>query len=236
MNITMLFLIYVTLFRLAIILVGVISIWLGYNLLCKGIFGKGQQTELQATLDNKESKLNFLLKNASPGVFFALFGVIIITVMLIQGSPELTLEKLNKLGSENSTQAISEEAQTTKITLRGEEKTLQELTREGIEYERQGELQKAVESYQEALTLVANPMNFLAWVYQKQGKLEEGLSLARTAVAILPENAEFIDTLAVILCKRGERTESMEFVTKAATLNPTKFTQRLENFRQGQCE
>lgn len=82
MDLTMYF-IYALIFRLAIIATGALSIYLGYMLFVKGVFGGTQDADLSAEI----SGTKFSLKNAAPGTFFALFGVVIITVMLTQGMP-----------------------------------------------------------------------------------------------------------------------------------------------------
>ena len=66
------FFLYAIVFRLAIIAAGTVSIILGYRL-----FTIGSQTEnetsRETTFDAKMAGLEFALKNAAPGTFFALF-------------------------------------------------------------------------------------------------------------------------------------------------------------------
>ncbi|RMD51773.1 MAG: hypothetical protein D6828_06730, partial [Nitrospirae bacterium] len=72
MDIAFYFLLYVTVFRLAIIAAGVISIILGYRLFCRGVWpdrGSAQPTEVEAEIAGS----HFTLKNAAPGTCFALF-------------------------------------------------------------------------------------------------------------------------------------------------------------------
>jgi hypothetical protein len=59
--------------------VGLIVVYLGYRLFCRGIFDTGG--DFEATWhDNK-----LILKRAAPGTFFALFGTLIIAVSLWHG-------------------------------------------------------------------------------------------------------------------------------------------------------
>ena len=77
---------------------GVISIVLGYRLFCRGVWpssNTSQGTDVEANVAGSR----FKLKNAAPGTCFALFGGVIICIMFAKGSPELTLETLNKAGS-----------------------------------------------------------------------------------------------------------------------------------------
>ncbi len=221
MGIAFAFLLYVTLFRLTIIATGVISIVLGYRLFCRGIWpdsSVGQETYIEANVAGSR----FTLKNAAPGTCFALFGVLVISVMLVQSPPGFSFETLNNAS---------------KLVLRGgEDNTLQTLTQAGIEYERQHNTDKAMAAYREAVTLAALPMNYLAWLYQKEGQFDKGLPLARVAVMVMPDNADIIDTLAVILCKAGEDAEALHSIGKAAELNPTRYALQLEKFKSGSCE
>ena len=90
------FLLYAAVFRLAIIATGTICIVLGYRLFAAR-FQFGGERPKDATFGAKLAGLTVTLKNAAPGAFFALFGVIVISVMLAQGNPELTLrETLHK--------------------------------------------------------------------------------------------------------------------------------------------
>ncbi|HLC17150.1 MAG TPA: tetratricopeptide repeat protein [Thermodesulfovibrionia bacterium] len=218
-----LFIIYVMVFRLAIISAGVISIVLGYRLFMQK--GAGRDTVSGASFEAKVSDWKFALKNAGPGTFFALFGVIIISVMIVKGSPELNQELVSNQRS-------------VKTVLRGGPKhdKLESLTRQGIEHEKNGETDKAAEAYQEAAALGAPAMNYLAWLYQKNGRFDKALPLAQSAVMLLPDNAECTDTLAVVLCKMGKRDEALPLMEKTAAQGQEQFRKRLENFQGGACE
>lgn len=80
------FFLYAIVFRLAVIAAGTVSIVLGYRLFTRGI-QTGPANSADATFNAKVAGQEFALKNAAPGTFFALFGVIIISIMVIQGLP-----------------------------------------------------------------------------------------------------------------------------------------------------
>jgi len=65
-----------TLYKLTSLLVGLASIYMGYLLFTKGIWG--QAGALTAIFKNNK----LILKNAAPGTFFALFGAVIISITL----------------------------------------------------------------------------------------------------------------------------------------------------------
>jgi hypothetical protein len=233
MDIAPIFLVYITLFRLAIIAAGVISIALGYRLLYRAV-GRADGGDQGASFEANIAGSGFTLKNASPGIFFALFGVLVIGIMFAKGSPELTLETLKHAALLEGKEGP--EPPTTRLTLRGEDPTLPALIQKGIEAERQHDTARAMAAYQDALNLMAAPMNHLAWLYQQQDKFDDGLPLAQLAAQLSPGKAEFLDTLAVILCKTGKRSEALPLVEKAARLQPIQFGERLQRFTQGSCQ
>jgi hypothetical protein len=61
--------------RIIIVLAGMLCIVLGYSLFIKGVTGK-------ASLHARNDKTQFRLLNAAPGLFFCLFGAIILVVAL----------------------------------------------------------------------------------------------------------------------------------------------------------
>jgi tetratricopeptide (TPR) repeat protein len=217
--------VYVALFRLAIIAVGVVGIVLGYRLFCRGVWvgvDTGQGTALEADIAGSR----FTLKNAAPGTCFALFGVVLISIMLAKGPPEVALP--------DGTTADKER----EIMIRNNKKnTVESLIEQGNRYWQNQETDKAVGPYREAVALVVLPMNNLAWHYQAQRDFEKSLALARMAVMMGPDGedrAEFLDTLAVILCKTGQRDEAVSRMEEAARLKE-KFRDKVQKLQQGSC-
>lgn len=180
-------LIYLALFRLAIIAVGAISIILGYRLFIKGVFsvegggGAGFEANIAGT--------KFSLKNAAPGTFFALFGIIVISVMLINSPAEVTSSrKINTNGSGSTTSRTEDWA------LRGTEDSDNKLK-------------------------LAAQLNELAWDYHESAKPKEALSFSRFAVYLAPDNPNFMDTLAEILHAGKDHSEALKYKQKAADLD-----------------
>ena len=78
--------IYLMLYRLSIIATGALSIYLGYRLFLSGLFPYA----IEGSEFNAEILGNtFTLRNAAPGIFFALFGVIVIVIMILRSPPEV---------------------------------------------------------------------------------------------------------------------------------------------------
>lgn len=243
MEITSAFIIYLTLFRLAMIAAGVVSIVLGYQLFCRGIWPEGGGgSSVEASIAGN----SFTLKNAAPGTCFAMFGVFIIGLMMVQGGPEMTLKTL---GAEGAVGAQNQ----TEVSLRGgapqsrpaglsegQLNTVDVLTQEGVDFERQRDEDQAMVSYREAIGLAGDAMNYLAWLYQKNGQYDDALPLARSAVHVQPDKPAYLDTLAVVLCEKGDASQAVSLIREAARLNANEFGQgldeRVENFENGVCQ
>lgn len=232
MDLATTFILYLIIFRVAIIAVGAISIILGYRLFCRGVWPRANKG---ATVEAKIASAGLTLKNAAPGTCFALFGVIIIALMFATGGPEMTLKTMTRVGLlKNAAQDTLTTTSQVDLTLRGEkDASLSAATAKGVYYEQQKDTTNAVRSYEAAVATMATPMNHLAWLYQAQGRLDEALPLSRLAVQLAPDKAEFLDTLAEILFKQGERAEALQLARRAARLD-AKYQTRLAEFERRQ--
>jgi tetratricopeptide (TPR) repeat protein len=206
------FLVYVTAFRLAIIAAGVVSMILGYRLFIRGIYPLSAG---DSTIDLKAAGTGFTLKNVAPGSCFGIFGVALITVMLVQGNPQFTYEMMQKTATTDAP------AMSAKLEMRGAETrdAFSALVEKGMAYEQAGDPSHAAEAYRQALAGLAAPMNQLAWIYFQQSKAEQALPLARMAAQIDPENPVIMDTLAEVLAQHGDRAEAVQWMEKAADLD-----------------
>jgi len=234
------FIIYVTLFRLAIISAGIVSIILGYKLFCRGVWpdiNSSKETSLNAEIAGSR----FTLKNAAPGTFFALFGVLIIAIMFATGGPELTLNSLKKsseggfirasdFGSEERGETVTTKEFSAKVRGQGTD-MLSIAISKGKEFEQREEFDQAIAAYKEALLIMATPMNQLAWLYYKEGKNQEALSLSQMAVQLVPGDADFLDTLAEILFQEEKYGEALQAMEKAVNLDSS-YRSKLGKFRQ----
>ncbi len=231
MSIESTFVLYLILFRLAIITAGVISIVLGYRLFCRGVWpdaGPGKGT----SVDAKIAGSRFTLKNAAPGTCFAMFGVLIISIMFASGGPELTLNMLKGIAQTGTSMEDSTRTEKFSLKLKSKEKdALHTLTQKALHFEEQEDTANAIAAYEDAISIMAEPINNLAWLYQGQGNMKEALALSRMAVQLLPNNANYLDTLAEILFKTGNYDEALSLMEKAANLDP-RYQHKLPKFRQ----
>ena len=92
----------------------------------------------------------------------------------------------------------------------------------------QGKLDVARQRYEKVLA--ANPespvaANNLAWIYAEQGgNLDMALNLAQTAKRLAPTNPNFIDTLGVVLTKKGLWTAAIAELEEATNMSPKNAT------------
>jgi len=232
MDLTWGFLVYLTAYRLSIIGVGALSISFGYRLFCKGMYphSEAETTEFQAKLGDSE----FSLTSAGPGLFFALFGVIVISVMIAQGNPEIMFKKNSSenrpaqkkyLRSENESQSIKESSQV-EVTMRGNQDkndAIQYKIKLGIQMEREGNIDEAIGLYHDALLLTLPAINGLAWLYatEREDKLILAKMLSELSVQLNPKEANYWDTFAEILFKEKQYKRALSAKKRAADLDPS---------------
>ncbi|HEY6292309.1 MAG TPA: hypothetical protein VI455_12230 [Terriglobia bacterium] len=192
-------LLYLFLSRLVIAGAGVVSMILGYRLFARGV--QTHAGEAGSTIESSFVGARFTVKNAAPGTAFALFGAMLITVMLIQSSPSVTFETVNKYRTSTETEPVAAGPQTPsetseRLVMRGEhENTITSITKQGREMESRGDVAGAERAYREAVTALAEPINDLAWIYLGSNRRNDALGLARLAVQLRPDEPRYTDTL-----------------------------------------
>lgn len=78
---------YVLVWRLSVLACGLVAIILGYRLFNSGF--AAQQGNLEAGIGGSSLKIS----NVAPGIFFALFGAVIIATMVWTSPPEIVIPK-----------------------------------------------------------------------------------------------------------------------------------------------
>lgn len=188
--------------RLLIVGAGIASLSLGYRLFAKGVAPGVAAVSDHTPARSESSTINtsvlgvrFSISNAAPGTAFALFGATLILVMVIQSSPAVSIETLQKAQSDGvgvASQGKVEE----KISMRGETTdALSQLTALAKEKESRGDTVGAERAYRDAVTTVAEPINDLAWLYLQTGRAKEAASLATLAVQMRSDEPRYVDTL-----------------------------------------
>ena len=193
MNFVSATLLYLLISRLAIVSAGIVSMVIGYQLFCRGI-GAAHQAKDGSNIDAALGSMKFSMKNTGPGTAFALFGAVLISVMLIQSSPAVAWESVRKLQSQPGEKPTT---QTDQFQARGTDPTsIGFLTNLGRELENRGKNVEAERAYSEAVAAMAEPMNDLAWIYLNSGRAKEARGLATIAVQLRPSEQRFLHTLA----------------------------------------
>jgi tetratricopeptide (TPR) repeat protein len=207
------FLLYAGAFRGAVIAAGVICVFLGYRLFCRGVLGEGLK---ENAIEARVGGAGLTLKNAAPGTAFALFGAGLIATMTIQGMPQFA-RKPPPAGTQDSAASGSDG-----LTMRGEDQaTLHTLTQRGQEAERLHKTDEALRAYEQAVNQMAAPINNLAWLYIQRGDMAKALPLARLATQLGPgDGANRLDTLATALQKNGNIDEAVKVMREAVRVNP----------------
>jgi len=175
--------IYLALYRVSIIFVGAMSIYLGYKLFVKGITTEPGATG--AGVEASFGETRFSMTNAAPGTFFSLFGIIVISVMIVNGPPEVSHNKKYRPHSAGQESAENQEnTSQEQWTLRGTN-TNQDNTRLGIS------------------------LNNYAWDKDEIDDTDSALIFAGLANYVAPGNADILDTLAELLFKEKRYEEAL---------------------------
>jgi len=180
--------IYLTIFRVSIVVAGIISIVCGYRLFLTGVFRLptgASPTEFGGRFGNVE----LTLKSSAPGTCFALFGAIVIGVMIVSAPPEFGRSRSAAVSPSGELKVTED------VKMRGEGIGIRELVDQAKQEEKRGNTQKAMEVYEKALRVIAEPLNNLAWLYHEAGRDKEAIVLAQLATQFAPAEAEFAGTL-----------------------------------------
>lgn len=85
-------LIYLTLYRLTVLLIGALSIWLGFRLFLHSADQQGSENKT-SSVDAEAGGFKLTLTNFLPGTYFALFGTVLIGIMLWRSPPQFNRMK-----------------------------------------------------------------------------------------------------------------------------------------------
>lgn len=214
------FYIYAATFRLAIIAAGIVSIVLGYKLFVLGVMG-GEKTRIDA----QAGEIKLTLDNAGPGLGFALFGVLIIVVMLFQGNPELEeyKELVTVSRSNVETGQQSNESQPKTVSQPGTRETYRIRTRSGSgnedvpidqEWDKLGP--------NTTLSEAAEPLSNIARIWQQEKRTGQAVAMARLAVfyGVEKDKANYLALLGETLYENGDAQKAVIAMQKAAQRDP----------------
>ncbi|XCN74949.1 MAG: hypothetical protein Q3M24_09475 [Candidatus Electrothrix aestuarii] len=186
------FLIYTTLYRLSILAVGALTIWLGFRLFNK-TESKAYDDTGSVSAEGKGFKL--ALTSILPGTYFALFGTVIISTMLWKGEPPQLSEK--QVVEQPGKATVSSERLMRKpdcrVNLDGMSDEWETLGRPGL-----------------PLTEAAGPLHRIACSYWHKNRIGEAVSMAKLAALYGKEEdkTEHLALLAELLRANGDEEEA----------------------------
>jgi hypothetical protein len=192
MPVDQLYLLSATAFRIAVILSGTLTTYLGYRLLLAGI--TAPQHAIAADATARFGKTQFALRRLTPGALFALFGMSVVTIMLYRDPPEY--RQVTRQGDSS-------------LVMRGDAKTSPDASlQEADELLRSGQLQQASRKYADYFEKFSTATNNFAWTLLQQSRTEEALVLSRLALSFKPGDTAFMNTYVTALEQGGQKPEA----------------------------
>lgn len=211
------FVIYLILFRLAIIAAGVVSIILGYRLFTYGITSADKGSSMKTSVGGMKLEL----KNAAPGTFFAVFGVVVISVMLVSTPPGYESEQKSSVAADGVANKLAETSTRT-IKMRAGENEVIALLEKGVEHQSGGDNDEAIFKYKQAIKLaesnyrLSELFNNLAWAYyDDKQNMESALYLTQMSNYLNPSTENYISTHVEILLHLGQKERALKILEAA---------------------
>ena len=200
------FLIYAALYRLTVLLIGALSIWLGFRLFVQsGEQGSGQDNRSSATV--KAGGVGLTLSNILPGIYFALFGTVLIGLMLWQGPPQMSqkevMESIQNYGIVTTQQEVLYRDPTPSLD-------------GNTDIKREWDRLRADMILAEA----AGPLSNIARIYQRKNRIGDAVAMAKLAALYGEgaERAEHFDLLVELLRANGEEKAAEKAEQTALTI------------------
>lgn len=199
--------IYLLVFRLAVLLLGGLCIFCGYRLfLVKGRRQTGS-TEQGGELHGKIGGSELTIKSAAPGIFFSAFGAAIVIAVLAGSQPNVNYDEQQQSNAQaaGQSQGPQEVAQKT-VSLRDPPRS-------------------------------SVPQDAGAATYSRiVRELPEAIEQLKTAVSLVPDNPDYHDLLARLLFAWGEAdkaaAEQRSAVKKVDAARRADFQARLDVYEQ----
>uniref|UniRef100_UPI0040566689 hypothetical protein n=1 Tax=Candidatus Electronema sp. TaxID=2698783 RepID=UPI0040566689 len=159
-------------------------------------------------------KLTFT--NLLPGTYFALFGTMIIGIMLWKGEPQLNQKDVTETTGHNEKQASVVLRSTTEKNMRIDGCLGADCENDSLDIRQEWDKLKPETSLSEA----ALPLSRIATVWQKEKRVGEALSLARLAALYgkAENKADHLTLLAELLRVNGDEDEALKTEQAADSL------------------
>ncbi len=195
------FLIYVTIFRLTVLAIGALAVYLGFRLFTKNSIEKNVKDSV-ASASAEGGGFKVTLTNFWPGAYFALFGTVIIGIMLWKGTPELIMKELKDVtdGGKVTGKVRSTELQMrTSVSDSDIDQQWAKLSEPGL-----------------TLSDSAQALSNIARIWQQQARTGEALAMIRLAVKKDQDNAAYMALYAELLMDNGNAEDALKVMQAAA--------------------
>ena len=192
------FIVYAAVYRLAIIAAGALFLYLGFRLFVLGVMPPEG-----TNIDGQAGDVRLSIKNAAPGTCFALFGMVLIGLMVWNGNPEMELRQDGD-SSEAVFRGSPPSAPAPRVdvgALLADPQSDKDLIR--------GFADQLGDSAQ-TLGDSAQPLLGLATVYHRAGRNDEAIALARLLYEFVEDDLDLLELTARIHAARGERAEAQQ--------------------------
>jgi len=125
------FLLYAALYRLTALAVGALSIWLGFRLFSNAAEKNGA-AESSGSASAEGNGFKLALTSILPGTYFALFGTVIIGIMLWKGEPQLEQKSVTEITDQGEVRSEHQLMRHSESNLDGPAASAQEGEKSGI--------------------------------------------------------------------------------------------------------
>ena len=188
------FLFYAALYRLTVLAVGALAIWLGFRLF-NNVGSKADDSAGSVSAEGNGFKLS--LTSILPGTYFALFGTAIIIIMLWKGEPHFLYRELKELTDQGGRIITTTELRT------NIELEWKKLDKPGI-----------------TLAEAAETMGTIAILLRQENRIGEAVAMAKLAALYGREEdkARHLALLAELLRANGNEEEAAKTEQAAAAL------------------
>lgn len=233
---------YTLIFRLTIIIVGLVSIVLGYKLF---ILEKNTSSHPIEKITARAIGVEFILSGVGSGALLTVFGIFLIVVMLVTNIPEFSFEEVktnifqneksqvSRVPTESDNDAQQEKNVITSYQVKGDDsyaqsyKSCVEIHVKQYDASQAGHGKKD-ELYQEALVgcnqglieVISNTFNELALLYLSEKNLEKAKHFSEMTVFLYSEDAYFLDTLANVYLALEDYDRAYQYASLSVQIDP----------------
>lgn len=206
------FLVYAIAYRLAVLAAGTLFMYFGYRLFTQGIIASEG-----AEVGGEHNGSKLWIRNVAPGTFFALFGTMLIGIMVWQGNPEMVLDP----GDGSSARTI----------LRGPAQTSEDSAdfdlQKALGGRHDADKQIAVFADQlgnsaQTLADARDPLLGLASAYLNQGRADESIALVRLVYQYSGDDPQTLALMAHVEHARGDMKTAKQVAERLRAVHPDK--------------